>query len=115
MAANVPARVRDCVPILEMHMAVEGKGQTVKIENGTSNRGAVLLAELKALVDTFPHHKRADVIKILETAFSRLNADKQSRHSVDLQPGARTVLDSSSSKTLASPDFSDGFRNEDQE
>jgi hypothetical protein len=68
-------------------MAVEGKGQTVKIENGTSNRGAVLLAELKALVDTFPHHKRADVIKILETAFSRLNADKQSRHSVDLQPG----------------------------
>lgn len=84
------------------------------IENGTSSRGSALLAELKALLDTFPHRKRVDLIKILESVVRGLNADDQSWHSVDPQPAAKTVLDSSSSKTLASPDFSDGFQNEDQ-
>ena len=55
-------------------MAVEG------------NRGAVLLAELKALVDSLPHHRRAGVIKMIEIAFKKLNADFHSRHSVYRQP-----------------------------
>ena len=66
----------------------------MKIKNGTSNRGAVLLAELKALVDSFPHHQRAGVIKMLEIAFKKLNADFHSRHSVDQKP----VLGSPSQK-----------------
>jgi hypothetical protein len=97
-----------------MHLAWKVKGGTVTIEIGASNRGAVLLAELKALVDTFPHRKRVDLIKILESVVRGLNADDQSLHSVDPRPEARTVLDSSSSKTLASPDFSDCFQSEDQ-
>jgi hypothetical protein len=80
-------------------MAVEG------------NRGAVLLAELKALVDSFPHHERAGVIKMIEIAFKELNADLYSWHSVDRQPEARTSGESPSSKTPASPDLSDGLQN----
>ena len=76
MAANVPAIVRNCVPILGIHMSIEG------------NRGAVLLAELKALVDSLPHHQRAGVIKMIETAFKKMNADFYSRHSVD-RPGGK--------------------------
>ena len=70
--------------------------------------------ELKALVDSFPHHQRGNVIKMLEITFRKLNADDQSRHSVDLQPEARAdgVLPA---KTTASPALSDGFQNENQE
>ena len=53
-----------------------------------SNRGAVLLAELKALVDSFPHHQRAGVSKVIGIALKELNADFPSRHSVDRQPEA---------------------------
>jgi hypothetical protein len=44
----------------------------VNNETVTSNRGAVLLGELKALVDSFPQHRRKEVIKIFETVFTRL-------------------------------------------
>ena len=66
----------------------------MKVENGTSNRGAVLLAELKALVDSLPHHQRGNVIKMLEITFRELNADCQGRHSIGVQPEARTAIDS---------------------
>ena|SRR5215813_5778165 len=98
-----------------MQLASKPKDETVKVENGTSNRGAVLLAELKALVDSLPHHQRGNVIKMLEITFRELNADDQSRHSVDLQPDARTDGDSPSSGTIAIPDLSDRFQNEDQD
>jgi len=81
----------------------------VKIENGTPNRGAVLLTELKALVDSFPHHQRGNVIKMLEITFRELNANHESRHSVGLQPAARTD-GVSPAKTTASPGLSDGFQ-----
>ena len=71
------------------------------------NRGAVLLAELKALVDSLPHPRRAGVIKMIEIAFKKLNAELHSRHSVDRQPEARTTGDSPSSKHSKS-DLSDG-------
>lgn len=109
MAANVSASVRNCVSILGMHVALNGKGQTVKIENGTSNRGAVLLGELKALVDSFPPCQRRDVIKMLEIAFRGLNADRQGRHFVDMPPA------SPSPKTSVGTDSSDELQNEDQE
>jgi hypothetical protein len=51
-------------------------------------------------VDSFPHHQRADLIKILEGVLAGLNADFQTRYSVDRQPDARPVLDSASPKTL---------------
>jgi len=66
------------------------------------NRGAVLLAELKALVDSLPHHRRAGVIKMIEIAFKELNADFHSRHSVDQQP----ALGSPSPKSSVGPDSS---------
>ena len=47
----------------------------MKVETGTPNRGKVLLAELKALVDSVPHPHRADVIKTIELVFSGLDAD----------------------------------------
>jgi hypothetical protein len=75
------------------------------------NRGAVLLAELKALVDSLPHHRRAGVIKMTEIAFKKLNADFNSRHSVDQQ----TALGSPCPKSSGGPDSSDEFKNEDQE
>jgi len=80
-------------------MAVEG------------NRGAVLLVELKALVDSFPPHRRAGVIMIIEITFKKLNADFYSRHSVDRQP----VLGSPSPKSSVGPDSSDELQSEDQE
>lgn len=38
------------------------------------NRGAVLLKELKDLVDSFPEHHRKEVIRIFRTVFSGLNS-----------------------------------------
>jgi hypothetical protein len=38
------------------------------------------------------------VIKMIEIAFKKLNAELHSRHSVDRQPEARTIGDSPSSK-----------------
>jgi len=73
------------------------------------NRGAVLLAELKALVDSFPHHRRAGVIKMIEIAFKKLDADFHSQHSVE-----RQALGSPSPKSSADPDSSDGLQNENQ-
>ena len=65
-------------------------------------RGAVLLAELKALVDSFPHQQRAGVIRMIETTFKELKADFHSRHSVDQQP----ALGSPSPKSSVGPDSS---------
>jgi len=62
-------------------------------------RGAVLLAELKALVDSFPHQQRAGVIRMIETTFKELKADFHSRHSVDRQLEARTAPGSPSPKS----------------
>ena len=64
-------------------MAVEG------------NRGAVLLAELKALVDSFPHQQRASVIKMMEIAFKGLQPD---------------ALNSRVPKTSAAADSNDKFK-----
>ena len=61
-------------------MAVEG------------NRGAVLLAELKALFDSLPYHRRADVIMMIEIAFKKLHADLPSCQSVDRQPAPRLAF-----------------------
>ena len=67
------------------------------------NRGAVLLAELKALVDSFPHHRRAGVIRMIEIAFEKLNADFHSRHSVD----QKSALALPSPKSSVGPDSND--------
>ena len=75
------------------------------------NRGTVLLAELKALVDSFPHHRRAGVIRMIEIAFEKLNADFHSRHSVDRQP----ALGSPPPNSSVGPDSSDELQSEDQE
>jgi hypothetical protein len=56
---------------------VEGNGGNVKSKNGTSNCGAALLGELKALVDSFPDHQRTDVIEILDSVFKELSADNE--------------------------------------
>jgi len=93
-----------------MQLASKPKDETVKVENGTSNRGAVLLAELKALVDSLPHHQRGNVIKMLEITFRELNADCQGRHSIGVQPEARTAIDSPSRKTSAGPDSRHEFK-----
>ena len=50
-------------------------------ENVKSNRRAALLAELKALDDSFPSSQRRDVILICESIFRSLNAGEASRHS----------------------------------
>ena len=50
-------------------------------ENVRSNRGTALLAELKALVDSFPSYQRKDLILICERIFRSLNAGEASRHS----------------------------------
>jgi hypothetical protein len=73
----------------------------VSIEEVTSNRGAVLLAELKALVDSFPQHQRRDLIKICETVFRGLNAGHKSRH---VSPGAgeATTVDDRQGGTTSS-------------
>jgi len=99
VAANVPAIFRNCVPILGIYMAVE------------RNRGAVLLAELKALVDSLPCHRRADVIMMIEIAFKKLHADLHSYQSVDRQP----ALGSPFPKSSVGPDSNDEPHNEDQE
>jgi hypothetical protein len=52
-------------------------------ENTKSDRGAVLLGELKALVDSFSEHQRKEVIKIIGSIVTGLNARCQNRHSAD--------------------------------
>lgn len=80
------------------------------MENVRSNRGAVLLGEVKALVDSFPQHRRKDVIKAFEVVFTRLNADYQSRHSADRRQGGQrnprpssTVATADSNKCVSTP------------
>ena len=46
----------------------------MNIENTGSNRGVVLLAEIKELVDSFPKDRRKEVIQVFRTVFTRLNA-----------------------------------------
>jgi hypothetical protein len=85
---------------------VQGGGGTVNIKNATSNCGAVLLGELKALVDSFPQHRRKEVIKIIETVF-RLSADYQSRHSADRWPANESRRGSQSPATPEATEFSE--------
>jgi hypothetical protein len=55
-------------------------------ENAKSNRGAVLLGELKALVDSFPEDQRKTVIKIIGTVVTKLSAGCETRHSANPWP-----------------------------
>ena len=82
--------------------------------NYPSNRGAVLLAELKALVDSFPHHQRTAVIKTLERLLGGLDAEYPDRHSVNLQPEVNTVLGSPFPEAPASLDSDNQRPTEDQ-
>ena len=66
----------------------------MKVKNGTPNRGAVLLAELKALIESFPDQQRTDVIQTLKIVFKGLDADSKSRRSAHLQPEANSALSS---------------------
>ena len=84
----------------------------MKVENGRPNRGAVLLAELKALVESFPHQQRTDVVQTLKIVFRGLDAD--SRRSVHLQPEANTVLSSPFREAPAGADLSNGRHSENQ-
>ena len=86
----------------------------MKIENGRPNLGAVLLAELKALVESFPHHQRTDVVRTLKIVFRGLDADSKSRRSVHLQPEANTVLSSAFREDPASADLSNERHSKDQ-
>jgi len=52
-------------------------------ENTNPDCGVALLGELKALVDSFPEHQRKEVIKIIGSVVTGLNAGCQSRHSAD--------------------------------
>ena len=83
--------------------------------NGPSNGSAVLLTELKALVDSFPHRKRTGVIKTIETILTGLDAHYSSLHSVNLRPEANTVLRSLFSEAGASLDLENQRHSEDQE
>lgn len=44
-------------------------------ESIQTGRGAVLLRELKDLVDSFPEHRRKLVIEIIGTVLTRMGAD----------------------------------------
>ena len=86
----------------------------MEIENGT-NRGAVLLAELKAVVDSYPPYQRIDLIKTLKTVLRGLDADYPSRRSVNcLQPEVNTVLGSPFPEASASLDLDNQSASEDQ-
>jgi len=52
-------------------------------ENSNPDRGVALLGELKALVASFPEDQRKEVIKIIGSVVTGLNAGCQSRHSAD--------------------------------
>lgn len=86
----------------------------MKLENGMSNPGAVLLAQLKALVDSFPHQQRTDLIKALKIVFRGLDAGHQHRHSVHLQPEVSSVFSPRFPKTPASFDSSNKRHKENQ-
>jgi hypothetical protein len=53
----------------------------VKTEDVTSNRGAVLLKELKALVDSFPEHRRKELVRTVKSVISELDEQSGSEHS----------------------------------
>lgn len=86
----------------------------MKVENDTPNRGAVMLAELKALVESFPHQQRTDVVQALKIVSKGLDADSKSRHSVHLQQEANTVLSSPFREAPASADLSNERHSENQ-
>ena len=52
--------------------------QTVK-----SDRGAILLRELRDLTDSFAEHRRKEVIRTIWIVFTQLNAGHQTRHPAD--------------------------------
>jgi hypothetical protein len=93
---------------------VECKKGAMNVGNGPSNRGAVLLAELKVLVDSFPHHQRAAVIKTLETVLRGLGAHHPSWHPVNLQREGNSVLGSPFPEAAASLDLDSQGPTEDQ-
>lgn len=102
------------MPILRIDLVSKAKGGAMSIENGTSNRGAVLLAELKAVVDSFPPHQRTDVVKTLEIVFRGLDADYPSQHSLNLLPEVNTVPGLPSKEASASPDSGNENHSEDR-
>ena len=53
-------------------------------DNANTNRGAVLLKELKTLVDSFPEDQRKEVIKVIGTVVTKLSAGRYSRDSADI-------------------------------
>lgn len=97
MAANVPAVVRSCVPILGRDLVWEARRGN---ENREWNaiRGRCVAGGAKALVDSLPPQRRTDVIKTLESVFRGMNADYRGRHSFDLPPESTGVLDPPSPK-----------------
>ena len=88
--------------------------EAMKLENGTPNRGAVLLAQLKTMVDSFPHHQRTDLIETLRILFKELDAGNQNRDSAHLQPQVSSVFSSCFGADPASRDSSNKPRNENQ-
>ena len=72
------------------------KERTAEFENDSRKRGAVLLAELKSLVDSFSPDQRREVIKIIEVMFRALTAEYYSRDSVRSQrkPASRSIENS---------------------
>ena len=93
---------------------MECKKGAMKMGNGPSNRGAVLLAELKVLVDSFPHHHRTAVIKTLETVLRGLDAHHPSWNSLNFSPEVNTVPGSPFPEVAASFDLDNQRPTEDQ-
>jgi hypothetical protein len=93
---------------------VAGKVAAMKLENGTLDRSAVLLAQLKTLVDSFPHQQRTDLIETLKIVFSGLDAGEENRHSVHLQPEVSSAFSSRFREAPASRNSSNKPRNENQ-
>lgn len=59
-----------------------------------AKRGRLLLSELKALVNSFSHEQRTDVIETLSIVLTGLDTDSETRRSVPLQPRANAALNS---------------------
>lgn len=115
MAAHVSAIVRNCVPILGIDLAFMAKGRAMKVRNDSSNRGAGLLVELKALLDSFPLQVRTNVIETLKIVFRGLNGEPKTRRSVQPQPEANSVLSKPHREAPANAELSHKRHSEEQE
>lgn len=75
------------------------------IQTVESGRGALLLRELKDLVDSFAEHRRKEVIKIIATLLTRLGAGCQSRQSAEPRPERESHQSSIVGETTGSTDL----------